>query len=73
MVYYMSINEGFRVLVDSLYFNTIALSLIERLLEKDKKLQESFQRDHLYEALIDFMQWSNANKEMKTLKSKELV
>ncbi len=38
MVYYLSINDGFKVLVDSLYFNTRVLSLIERLLEKDKKL-----------------------------------
>jgi hypothetical protein len=38
MVYYLSINDGFKVLIDSLYYSTRALSLIERLLEKDKKL-----------------------------------
>jgi hypothetical protein len=43
------------------------LNLIQTSLEKNKKLQDDFQRDHLYEGLIDFMQAMNYNHEGKTL------
>jgi hypothetical protein len=36
-------------------------------LEDNKKLQDDFQRQHLYEALIDFLSASNQNAEGKTL------
>lgn len=55
MVYYFSVNDGFKILVDSLYLGTNGLAMIETMIEKDAKLQEDFQRDHLYEALIDFL------------------
>lgn len=73
MSYYFSVNDGFKVLVDSLYFNTLALPLIESQLEKNLKHQEQFQRDHLYEYLIDFMQNSNQNKEQKTLAYSDML
>ena len=46
MVYYFNVNDGCRVLVDSLYISTEALKLIQNLLEKNKKLQDDFQRLH---------------------------
>ena len=55
MVYYFSVNDGPKILVDSLYLSTNALNIIQKLLEKNVKLQEDFQREHLYEELIDFM------------------
>ena len=38
MVYYFSVNNGFNLLVDSLYFSTVGLTLVENLLEKHPKL-----------------------------------
>lgn len=73
MSYYFSVNDGFKVLVDSLYFNTLALPLIESQLESNPKHQEQFQRDHLYEFLIDFMQNSNQDKEQKTLSYPDML
>lgn len=67
MVYYFSVNDGFQVLVDSLYLSTTGLQLLEKLLDKNTKLQEDFQKAHLYEALIDFLQSSNENAQGKTL------
>jgi hypothetical protein len=42
MVYYFTVNDGFKVLVDSLYISIACLRLIEKLLEKNTKLQEDF-------------------------------
>lgn len=39
MVYYFSVKEGLKVLVDSLYISTNALDLIQKVLEKHQKLQ----------------------------------
>lgn len=73
MTYYFSVNEGFKILVDSLFLNTNALVLIEKLLDKNEKHQEAFQRDHLYEALIDFLQVNNQNAETKTLAYSDML
>jgi hypothetical protein len=73
MKYYFSVQEGFKLLVDSLYLNTRAIVLIEKLLEKNEKLQEAFQKEHLYEALIDFIQNQNQNAEGKTLDYKDML
>ena len=73
MIYYFSVNDGFKILVDCMYISTNytllnnILNLIQTSLEKNKKLQDDFQRDHLYEGLIDFMQAMNYNHEGKTL------
>ena len=56
MVYYFNVQEGLKVLVDSLYITPQALPLVQELLDKDAKLQDGFQRQHLFEALIDYMQ-----------------
>ena len=42
MVYYFSVNDGFNVLVDSLYKSTTSLFLIEKLLDNNTKHQEDF-------------------------------
>lgn len=57
LVYYWSVQGGFKMLVDSLYFATNSLPLLQTLLEKNPKLQDDFQKEHLYEALIDFLQF----------------
>lgn len=67
MVYYFNVNDGMKILVDSLYISTEVLPLIQTLLEKNPKLQDDFQRSHLYEGLIDFMQCMNQNAEGATL------
>lgn len=73
MVYYFSVNSGLKVLVDSLYLNTNGLRLVQSLLEKNAKLQEDFQREHLYEALIDFLYFSNQNTEGKILSYEDML
>jgi len=59
MVYYFNVQEGLRVLVDSLFITPQALPLVRDLLDENHKLQDDFQRQHLFEALIDFMQAQN--------------
>lgn len=73
MVYYFNVQEGCAMLVDSLHESTIALDLIQSVLEKNVKLQDDFQRQHLYEALIDFLQVQNQNAEGKTLAHDNMV
>lgn len=67
MVYYFNVNDGSAILVDSLYESTLGLPVIQEMLEQNQKLQDDFQRQHLYETLIDFMQQQNQNVEGKTL------
>ena len=77
MVLYISATSGFKVLVDSLYLNSKSgvLAILQDKLTSDdsKKLQDDFQRDHLYEALIDFMNLANQNAEGKTLSLDEML
>ena len=42
LLYYFNVNDGFTILVDSLYESTTALKLIQSILEKNKKLQDDF-------------------------------
>ena len=44
MVYYFNVQEGCTILLDSFYESTIALGLIQSVLEKNGKLQDDFQR-----------------------------
>jgi hypothetical protein len=67
LVYYMNAKDGFKVLVDSLYHGCEALKIFEVLLPKSNKLREDFQRQHLYEALIDFLYKRNVKAEGPTL------
>ena len=50
-------------MVDSLEFNTDCLELISDLVIDNTQLSDDFQRNHLYEALIDFMYKRNVNAE----------
>lgn len=67
MVYYFNAKEGFKVLVDSLEFGSEALRILRDVLPAHEKLREDFQRQHLYEALIDYLYKKNVNAEGKTL------
>lgn len=73
MVYYFTVNDGFRIIVDSLYLSTTCLPLLQKQLESNTKLQDDFQREHLYEALIDFLQSQNQNSEGKTLAYSDML
>ena len=77
MVLYISATSGFKVLVDSLYLNSKSgvLAILQDKLTSDdcNKLQDDFQRDLLYEALIDFMNLANQNAEGKTLSLDEML
>lgn len=42
MVYYFNVNDGMKILVDSLYISTEVLPLIQTTLEKNPKLQDDF-------------------------------
>ena len=68
MLYYFQVKGGLKVLCDSLYLNLNALDMLSKLLTAENlKLQDAFQRDHLYEHLIDLLQSSNQNAEGKTM------
>jgi len=67
LVLYFNAKDGFKVLVDSLAFGIEALPILSELLPNDDKLREDFQRQHLYEGLIDFMHKKNVNTEVVTL------
>jgi len=55
------------VLVDSLEYNSEALTLISELIVPQQKLTEDFQRQKGYEKLIDFLHNKNKNVEAKLL------
>ena len=59
IAWYFNAKDGLKILVSSLRFNTHALEIIQRVLDADVKLQEDFQKQHLYERLIDFLHKSN--------------
>jgi len=62
MVYYFNVHGGLAVMVDSLYISTTpsgVLLLIQKVLDDQPKLRDDFQREHLYEGLIDFLQSQN--------------
>lgn len=67
IVFYFNIKDGMKTLIGSLQYNTNALEIIQKLLEGDVKLQEEFQKQHLFEKLIDFLQKSNQNTEERNL------
>jgi len=67
MVYYFNAKEGLKLMVESLYYGPEALPILTILLATDEKMREDFQRQHLYEKLIDFLFNRNQNAEGKTL------
>lgn len=69
LLYYFNVRDGLKTLVASLEFSPYALELLQPALEKDAKLQEDFQKQKLYEGLVDYLHKSNLNAEGKTLDS----
>ena len=67
LVHYFNAKGGFKCLVEALEYDTAHVKIIQRVLEKDKKLQESVQSQKLYEFLIDFLFKNNSNVEGKLL------
>ncbi len=65
--YYFNAKDGFKTLVDSLHFSYDAFTVLEALLPENEKLREDFQRQHLYEALIDFLYRRNIKSDGPTL------
>jgi hypothetical protein len=63
LMYYFNAKNGFKALVDSLFFGFEGLLILEELLPKHTKLREDFQRQHLYEGLIDFIYRRNVKIE----------
>ena len=69
MVLYFNAKDGFKVLVDSLNHGTEAIQILSEQLIDQGNLRDEFQRQHLYEAIIDFMHKRNVNAEGATLDS----
>jgi hypothetical protein len=67
MLFYFNKSDGMKVLVDSLEFSQEALPILNDVLPTNDKLREDFQRQHLYEALIDYLYKKNVNAEGATL------
>lgn len=67
LILYFNAKDGFKILVDSLEFNMHALEILTKVLPQRESLKEDFQRQHLYEALVDFMHKRNVNAEGATL------
>ena len=67
LVLYFNAKDGFRTLVHSLEHNTECLDLLVDLVVDNEQLSDDFQRNHQYEALIDFMYKKNVNAEGATL------
>ena len=67
MLLYFNAMDGFKVLVDSLNFGTEALQVLSDQLIDNDKMRDEFQRQHLYEQIIDFMHKRNVNAEGATL------
>lgn len=67
LVLYFNAKDGFRTLVHSLEYNTECLELLYDLIVDNDELRDDFQRNHQYEALIDFMYKKNVNAEGATL------
>jgi len=63
LVLYFNAKDGFRTLVQSLEHNMECLSLLHSLIIDNDQLRDDFQRNHQYEALIDFMYKKNVNAE----------
>ena len=64
---YFNVKNGFKCLVDSLYLGHEGLAILNSVLPKNQKLREDFQRQHLYEGLIDFLYKKNVKAEGSTL------
>jgi len=72
LVLYFNAKDGFRTLVQSLEHNMSCLKLLHALIVDNDQLRDDFQRNHLYEALIDFMYKKNVNAEGAILEAEHI-
>ena len=72
LTFYFNAKDGFKTLVDSLYYTVDALDLLGEILPTNQKLREDFQRQHLYEGLIDFLYKRNVKLEGSILASEHI-
>jgi len=73
LMYYFNAKDGFKALVDSMNFGFEGLKILSELLPKNKKLREDFQRQHQYEAFIDFIYKRNVRAEGATLPNEHVL
>ena len=62
-----------KILADSLEFNDCAIMIFKETLPQYQKLREDFQRQKLYERLIDFLTKRNLNAEQNTLSNERVL
>lgn len=72
LVLYFNAKDGFRTLVHSLEYNMECLDILRELIMDNDHLRDDFQRNHQYEALIDFMYKKNVNAEGATLSAESI-
>jgi hypothetical protein len=70
---YMNTRDGMKVLVDSLEFNDNGIDILSDVLPLYQKLREDFQRQRLYERLIDFLYKRNLDAEGNTLADEKVL
>ncbi len=64
---YFCTKDGLRALVDSLHFGTEGITVINQALDGNDKLQELFNKEKGFEALIDYLYKGNKNLEGKLM------
>lgn len=72
LVFYFNAKDGFKTLVDSLYYSVAALEILSEVLPTNQKLREDFQRQHLYEGLIEFLYKRNVKLEGSILATEHI-
>lgn len=69
LLWYFIKNKGLLVLKDSFGYNTEGINILDKILEKDEKAKEEFQKVKGYEALIDYLYGRSKTPETKSLES----
>jgi len=69
----LNTKDGMKVLTDSLEFNDNGIDILSDVLPLYEKLREDFQRQKLYERLIDFLYKRNLNAEGNTLADEKVL
>ena len=73
LTFYFNTSDGNKVLLDSLEFNDNCIDILSDTLLKYQKLREDFQRQKLYERLIDFLTKRNLDAEGNTLADEKVL
>jgi len=69
LLLYFVKNKGLLCLKDSLSHNTVGIEVLDKVLEKNEKVKEEFQKSKGYESLIDYLYNRSLNPEKKSLES----